>query len=65
MRLIVVKVSTKTAWHAGKYRQKFPLLMNPKCLYTHQAFMQEPLRIIKIHEDFKQRRELVNEALKR
>lgn len=35
MRLTAVKVSVKTAWHTGKWRQKFALLMSPKWFYTH------------------------------
>lgn len=49
MTLTAVKVSMITAWHTEKWKQKFALLMNPKCLYTYQGVT---LRTIETHEDY-------------
>lgn len=40
MRLTVVRVSIKSTWHIWKWGQKFPLLMSPQCVYTHEGPME-------------------------
>lgn len=42
MTLTAVKVSMTTAWRTEKWRQKFALLMNPKCLYMYQGLWSNP-----------------------
>lgn len=52
MRLIALTASVKTAWHAGKRRQKFALLMNTKQLHTPGTY-GVILKMLETQEHFK------------